>query len=348
MTASNFKPHFMNFTLGASPFRDIDEGCKVLADNFPEAILIPRFTRGLKSVLEGLPCVVLDSERRRLYFDISPEREAEVMQFYEKYEAGDTDYWAISPQESKGMYELLRVLKSRASKKLKLVIYSLPGPMTWGNMIFDKDGTPCLFNATLKDILIKHMEMKSAWAEKKIKQELPGVETAIQLGEPSLVLFTSAMGTGSREDIQGWFNAVFEKTQGLKGIHCCANADWTILMDASTSINVLHFDAYQFGEKFVLFADSVKKYLKRGGMVAWGIVPNSNDVLPTESVDSLEKKLSNIIEMMASKGIDKKLLAEKSFVSTCCDTSNMTQELAVKAYQMTRLLTERMRQKYPA
>ncbi len=345
MAANNFKPYFMNFTLGASPFRDMDVGCKVLADNFPEAILVPRFTRGLKSVLEGLPCVVTDSERRRLYFDVSPERESEIVQFYEKYEAQDYDYWAVSPQESKGMYELLQVLKSRASKELKLVIYSLPGPMTWGHMIVDKDGTPCLFNATLRDILIKHMAMKAAWAEKKIHQELPGIRTAIQLGEPSLVLFTSAVGTGSREDIQGWFSGVFEKTQGLKAIHCCANADWTILLDAN--IDVLHFDAYQFGEKFVLFADSVKKYLERGGMVAWGIVPNSNEVLPTENVDSLDKKLSNIIELMAGKGIDRKLLVEKSFVSTCCDTSNMTPEMAVKSYQMTRLLTERMRQEYP-
>jgi hypothetical protein len=61
--------------------------------------------------LEGIPCLVVDSEKRRLWFDISPQREKELLEFYERYEADDVDYFAISRDYAPGMYAMLERLK---------------------------------------------------------------------------------------------------------------------------------------------------------------------------------------------------------------------------------------------
>ena len=49
----------------------------------------------------------------------------------------------------------------------------------------------------------------------------------------------------------------------LVGIHCCGNTDWSMLMD-SGSIDIINFDAFEFQERFVLYADNLKSFLKRG------------------------------------------------------------------------------------
>ena len=343
--ATNYKPHFMNYTLSGTPFRDVERGCHVLSDNFPEAIMLPRFTKSMRPLLEGMPGLVIDAQNRRLFFDISPEKEGELIQFYDRYWAGDVDHWAISPQDSKGLFEMLDMLKAQPSRQPKLVLFSAAGPLTWGHLITDKDRTACLFNPTLRDIMIKQVAMKAAWIDRKIRQELPGVQTAFQVGEPSLVIFSSAVGTGSKQDIQDWLNEMLGSVEGFKGVHCCANADWTILMEAN--IDIIHFDAYQFGDKFALFSNSANSFMERGGMIAWGIVPNTDEGLAIESLDSLEQKLDGILSLLANEGVDRKLLTERSFVSTCCDTSNMSTDKAEDSYQMTRQLSERMKQKYP-
>lgn len=345
MNVTNFQPHFMAYTLCTAPFKDVARGCRVLAENFPEAVPMPRFAKGLKHLLGGMPCLLIDAERRRIFFDLSPGREDEIVQFYERYLAEDFDYWAISPQDSRGMFEMLDLLKARRSEQLKLVTCSVPGPLNFGYMVTDKEGTPCLFHDTLRDIMIKHLAMKAAWMERKIRRELPGIETAVEIGEPALSIFTSAVGTGNKKDLQRWLNEILVKAEGFRGFHCCANADWSIVLEAG--INYLHFDAYQFGDKLALFAEGVRRFLEGGGMIAWGIVPNTDAGLAAEGLDSLENRLEEALEGMVSRGVPWRLLAERSLVSTCCDTSNMTPGMAEKAFQMTGQLSARMRRNHP-
>jgi hypothetical protein len=187
--------------------------------------------------------------------------------------------------------------------------------------------------------------MKAAWMEARISQALPGVTTAVEMGEPALSIFTSAVGTGSRSDLQAWMNGVVEEADGIKGFHCCANADWSIVLELD--IDYLHFDAYQFGDKLSLYAGDIGRFLERGGMIGWGIVPNTDEAINTETPESLEEKYEPMLESMVRAGVDAPLLYERSFVSTCCDTSNMSPEMAEKAFQVTRQLSERMKRNHP-
>ncbi len=186
---------------------------------------------------------------------------------------------------------LLDRLKESRPADLKWVRFQTAGPLILGDTIKQMDGNPALHHETLRDILIKGSNIKARWLEKKIKDEIPGVEVIADLPETTLVNFTSAGGTGSREDMVDIINESFRGLTCLKWIHCCANIDWSILTDTET--DVINFDAYHHSEKVSLYHREINAFLERGGMIGWGIIPVNEEVISNETVDRLTERLQD-------------------------------------------------------
>jgi len=130
----------------------------------------------------------------------------------------------------------------------------------------------------------------------------------------------------------------------LTWIHCCANIDWSLLTESS--VDVINFDAYQYSDKIALYHKEFKSFLERGGMLAWGIVPVTNEVIVKESVQTLVGKLEKGIGLLVSKGIEEELLTSSSWLMPSCDTIMMTPELSDLAFNMTKEISYIMRSKY--
>jgi arginine utilization protein RocB len=96
-----------------------------------------------------------------------------------------------------------------------------------------------------------------------------------------------------------------DAVKGLKGIHCCGNTDWSVLL--STHLDILSFDAYGYLETLSLYPKDLKAFLERGGILAWGIVPTSEEVLKEEA-ESLVKRFKEGVEVLSKKGMDRTLL----------------------------------------
>jgi hypothetical protein len=339
-----FLPQFMATHLAAMPHRDAQKACRFILDHFPEAPCIPRLTKSTRMFLEGMPCLVVDSEKRRLWFDLTPQREGELLEFYERYEADDLNYFAISREWATGMYAMIKMLQEQRPRQLKLVHIQTPGPVTWGLSVTDDQGKPAFFNETMRDILVKTIIMKAKWQERKVKEMLPGIQTMVTFAEPSLVVHTSAVGSGPRDHIIEALNQVLMNVEGVTCIHCCANIDWTILMDTHTQ--AINFDAYEYSDKIALYPKELSKFLAKGGLLAWGIVPTANDKIIDESVDNLMHRLENDLQAFADQGIDIQSLIKSSIITPSCVTSNMSVELAERALTLTSELSQRMREKY--
>lgn len=338
------RPNLTATLMAYVPYRDIQKAIKVILDNFPEAPCLPVLTRSMRHMLEGIPCLVLDREKRRVILDPSPDREQELFEFYDKYEKQDLDYFATTPEKAPWFYALLERLKELRPPELKWVAFQTAGPVLLAEVIKQPDGNPSFHNETLRDMLTKASSMKSRWLEKKIKQELPGVEVIAGLPETTLVSFTSAGGSGTREDIINSINGGFEGLQCVTWIHCCANIDWTLLTDSN--VDVINFDAYQHSEKIALYSEEFEAFLRRGGMLAWGIVPVTDEIVAQESVQTLVEKLERGMGLLIKKGIDEELLVSSSWLMPCCDTVMMTPENSDRAFKMTREISEIMRHKY--
>lgn len=108
----------------------------------------------------------------------------------------------------------------------------------------------------------------------------------------------------------------------------------------------INFDAYQYSDKIVLYHQEFEAFLERGGMLAWGIVPVSNELIAKENVQTLVERLEQGISLLVSKGIDEELLASSSWLLPSCDTVMMKPELCDLALTMTKEISHIMRDKY--
>ena len=338
------QPKFTATNMAYVPYRDTEWAIRSVLDNFPEAPTLPALTRSMKHMLEGIPCLVFDREKRRVILDPSPDREAEIVEFYDRYEAADLDYFATTSNTAPWFFALLERLKQQASPELKWVGFQTAGPVLLADVIKQQDGNPSFHNETLRDILVKASSMKSRWLENRIKQDLPGVEVIAGLPETTLINFTSAGGGGTREAIIDAINRGFEGLTCLTWIHCCANIDWTLLTDSR--VDVINFDAYHYADKIALYHKEFKAFLERGGMLAWGIVPVTNELIGEESVQGLVERLERGIDLLARQGVDKEMIASSSWLMPCCDTVLMTPENSDLAFRMTREISEIMKTKY--
>lgn len=340
----SFRPRFMATHGPQMPKGDVEQTVRTIVKYFPEAPCLPSFYQSMRMFLDGMPCATINKERGKLIFDLSPEREGELLEFYERVLADDVDYFAISEKYMSTYSALLQFLKENRPPELKVVHFQMGGPVTFAMNSEDSAGMTAFHNETTRDIVVKLLAMKTKWVERLVRQTLPGVETLMEFGEPVLVVHTSAVGSGSEEDLIKAMDEVLEAVEGIRGIHCCANIDWPMLMRTKTAC--INFDSYEYADRVALYPDDLKRFLDRGGMLAWGCVPVSDERLAAETVDSLIERLEYGISLMVKRGIDEQLLAEASWVTPSCETIRMSPPMAERALAYTSEISRRMREKY--
>jgi hypothetical protein len=338
------KPYFTATMMASVPYRDMERAADIILTCFPEAPCLPVLTRSVRWLLEGIPCLVMDRERRSIYFDLSTKRENELLEFYDRYEAQDLDYFATTPDTAPFFHYMIKQIVKRRPEGLKWVAFHTAGPVLLGDTLRQADGTPAIYNETLRDVLIKGMNMKARWLEAWIRSDLPDIQIIADLPETTLVTFTSSGGSGSRENIVDAVNLSFAGLNCITWVHCCANIDWSLLLESN--VQVINFDAYQHAENVALYAKDIQTFLERGGMLGWGIVPVVKEDLERESLDSLIRRLEHGIVHFVNQGVDEGLLARNSWLLPSCETVLLTPEASDRALRMTRQISTAMKEKY--
>jgi methionine synthase II (cobalamin-independent) len=176
--------------------------------------------------------------------------------------------------------------------------------------------------------------------EKKFNDLFPGIPTILFFDEPALSSLGSAFSGLNREDVILALNQCFEAVKGLKGIHCCGNTDWTVLL--STELDILSFDACGYLENLSLYPKELRTFLERGGILAWGIVPTNEDALK-EDVRSLVKRFKEGLKTLSKEGIDRTLL-KRAIITPSCGTASLPIPLAERVCELTAELSKRLRE----
>jgi len=321
--------------------------------SFPQVPTVPWLSMSTRMYLEGMPCLNIDRERKVISFDLSPAREGELVEFYDRYLGGDLDYFATSPRYNAVLYRLAEILGEMQSPGVAFIHFQIPGPYTFGLQIKDESGAPCFYNNDMRDLVVKQLAMKVRWYKREIRRVFSGAPLLLQLGEPALVVYGSATGTGSWEEIQGALDEVTEAVgadEGMTSIHCCANFDWSLLM--RTKAQVIHFDAYHYGETMSLYGEALRRYLGRGGTIAWGIVPTTGGTTGRADVEDedpgkLIKRLEGYMESLVEKGIDRETLIRSSWISSSCETATLPEGLAERVFEFTSQVSRQMKGQDP-
>jgi hypothetical protein len=171
--------------------------------------------------------------------------------------------------------------------------------------------------------------------------------TIIMVDEPYLTSLGSAFFALDKDKVVRQLEEVFSGIKGLKGVHCCGNTDWSVLL--GTSLDVLSFDTYSFAESLTLYPKEVKRFIDRGGALAWGIVPNDDERLAKETPSSLLDRLEEAIAPFTrgSLGIPFKQLIGQGILTPCCGLgATATPEGADLALELLGALSQKVRSRW--
>lgn len=327
--------------IGSMPHIDPGEACSLVAKYLPEVPAWPQLPK--RAFLENMyvqfserfPGVVIEDER--IYVDRSQDLDEPLERLYASYLENDIDRFAIGADYAAGLHAFLDTPLSPLAVKGQVT-----GPISWGLTVTDQERRSVLYDDTLADAAARHLRFKAAWQEAKLKAICPN--TIIFVDEPYMTSFGSAFVSISREQVIGLLEEVFSGISGLKGIHCCGNTDWSVVL--STSLDILSFDAYDYGHTVALYPDEVKAFLERGGMLAWGIVPNEEKDLPGETAKSLVDRLDEQIGALDRKGVSYRLQTERCLVTPACSLASLSVEGTAFALELLVDVSRELRKRY--
>ena len=355
----SIKPEFLATGIGSVPFTDADYAVEFLVSKLPESPFWPQLPRlGLNEQMqaqysESLPCIKIDRENSRLYFDTTGDYTEPFTSFYETYisamdpdcGSGDCSAMAISSEFSKGIYAFEKYLKTRTGK-LPFVKIQTIGPCSFTLTVTDQDRKFIYYSDEFRDMIVKALSMKCRWQIQKFQ---PYAEKVICfLDEPALSAYGSSVYISvMREDMVSLLNEVIDaihQDNALAGIHCCGNTEWSILIDAGADI--VNFDAFEFGESIAMYPEAVSQFLNRGGILAWGIVPTSIAVRE-QTVESLAEHFEKLMDHLAAKcKVAKQIIVEQAIITPSCGTGILEPEDAEKVFELTSALSKVMKVKY--
>ncbi len=248
--------------------------------------------------------------------------------------------WKISPDYAAGLHGLVGAASPKAHLALK---GQVTGPISWGLTVTDEEKRPILYDDTLSDALAKHLRLKAAWQEAFLAR---GTRfQIITVDEPYMSAYGSAYVSLTREKVVSLLEEVFSGMTGsLKGLHCCGNTDWSVLL--GTSVDIINPDVFNYASSFNLYPEAIKEFLARDGIVAWGIVPNEEAPLKKETVASLRDRLEEVIAPLDRKGISFRQLLKRSLVTPSCGLAGLSLDGAAAALEMLAGLSKELRRKY--
>jgi methionine synthase II (cobalamin-independent) len=331
--------------IGSMPHHDPAKACALIGRFLKDIPAWPQLTK--KSFLEnmyaqyseGFPGVVIQDNR--ILVDRSRDTGKTLEELYLAYLENNADKFPIGRDYASGLYNFLDDHYPSAVA----VKGQITGPLTWGLTVPDEEGRAIIHDEMLGDAVPKLLRLKAAWQEKELSRI--SKKTIIFVDEPYMAAYGSSASAGvfsSPGKIVEMLNEVFEGISGLKGIHCCGNTDWSVLL--KTKLDILSFDTYNYVASLTLYPDAIKKFLGNGGAIAWGIVPSEEELLRQESVASLKDRLEEAMAPFTRNGLKMQTIVAQSLLTPSCGLAGMTEEAAERVLEMLAALSENMRGRY--
>jgi methionine synthase II (cobalamin-independent) len=324
--------------IGSFPFTDVDKAIDIIFETCPEIPFWPQLPKRAPyenmyiPFLEGVPCVVVDENEGTAFMDT--ENPEGIEEFYEHVQNGNLEASRISEKVAPGFYRFLERLKERSSE-VKFIKAQITGPFSMGLGLKDEHGKPVIYNYGYFDIIKRAIHMKAQWMIAAIKAQFPDKKVIIFFDEPYMVSFGSAYVSISREEAIGLFNDVLGGIPALRGIHCCGNTDWSVLLN--TDVDIINYDAFNYLYTVFYFEEDLRRFVSRGGRIAPGIVPSSEEVMNATSADMeriIEKFRSVMTEKVGPQGL------RDLIVTTSCGVGSLQPEEARKAMDLLRQMAK--------
>lgn len=345
-------PSFIATGIGSLPHTDPVEAVQMVKQFFPEMPHWPQLPSNNSS--EGLigqyiaPFVrlgLVDKEYGNSPFFVRQsnwlDRLTEFYDLYLRISEGDNEalnYFGFPPEHAKGFWAFIDELSNGGFPHAKFIKGQVTGPITLGLQLTDQYKRSSYYDEELRDIVVKAIALQADWQVKTLSRFSKPV--IIFIDEPGLYAYgQSTHITLNKQEIIDELNIIVDMIHsagGTAGIHVCASTDWGMLLESR--IDILNFDAFEYFTTLSLYPEPIQNFLKREGVLAWGIVPTSEKVLAYNS-DQLAQMLKGQIDTLVGKGIDRNALLTQSMITPSCGVGTLSIDTAKKVYRFTQELS---------
>jgi hypothetical protein len=332
--------------IGSTPGLDAAAAFEILA-KFPLGIptwpQLPK--RSFKESMtvqytEGFPGIVVDEKEKRIWIERDDRLLNDMASFYEAVLAADEKPFGITDAYAAGLHRFF-VNLAQGAKRFPLIKGQVVGPLTFGFGLSDNERRAVWFDEQYRDIVVKGIAMKALWQARRLC--VYADQVVIFLDEPIF----SALGTPAYIGVENEqvvaaldeIAATLHEVNALVGVHCCGNMEWSLL--AHAQIDIISFDAYSFGDKVALYSGDIGAFLKRGGRLAWGIVPtDTSEHIAQETGASLCAMVKELETLFVNKGISADLLKKQRLFTPSCGMGNLTGGEALRVLEMLQYVGE--------
>jgi hypothetical protein len=338
---SETKFNCMATMIGSVPYADADTGCARIENflqNIPAWPQLP-MRSNLENMYiqysEGFPGITIDGQK----ITVVPGFNFDQLlgQVFTDAVEGNSDKYGITREYAAGLY-----CAASHGWEHAFVKGQITGPISWGLCVTDKAGRGIIYDELLAEAVVKFLKLKVAWMEKFLSKAAR--QTLIFVDEPYLASLGSAFVSLSNEQVFSSIAEVLSGIQGLKGVHCCGGTDWPLLL--KLPIDVLSFDAYNYLDSLLCYRSEVVSFIKGGGSIAWGIVPNDADILVKETPSSLYDRFNAAIAQFAVDGLTVEEIAANSLITPTCGLASLTPGKADEALFLLKILSKKVGDRY--
>lgn len=327
MDTSVLRNQILATGVGSLPQADSQEAVREVVDIFGGHIpfwpQLPRrsfYENMYVQFTERFPGICLDEAGKSVRVDTRRDDYlTQLEECFHHIQASDVDYFGLSRPYAESLFILCDRLKN--SGRQEWIKAQIIGPLSLGLTILDEAKNPILYHPDLFEILAAFLSLKAAWLVRQIRLT-PQTKAVVFVDEPYLVAVGTSACSLPRETITAKINQVvraIHEQGAVAGLHCCGNTDWEMVLD--TDIDILNFDAYGYMDKLLIYEKAIAKFVKRGGLFALGIVPNTEEI-------SQAGLLERLCDTLRRNPV---LFTHGALITTSCGCSGLSPELTHRA-----------------
>ncbi len=340
--------------MGIMPHKDVDKALELVLDLdipfWPQLPHVSLYEDMYVQTSQNFPGIEIDFDKGRLAFHTTKFQES-LGDYFTKME--QMEIYALTPEYSIVFQKFL----SQNLQDYRAIRGQITGPVSFGFKVLDENLKPIIYNDEVKAILFDFIQKKVnvQYQELKAKNQ----NAFVWVDEPGLgYVFSGLSGYNDQQAKEDYYQFV-QGIEGPKGLHLCAEVNLPYLLELG--VEILSFDAFQIGFMPKEYTQSVAEFIKKGGIISWGIIPTAFKALETQTPEKLASLLTSYWEVISGNtDVSLDQIAEQALIAParCClveltieaaersKTSNIEEKIVEKAFSFLPELSQILKKRY--
>ena len=340
--------------MGIMPHKDVDKALDLALGLdipfWPQLPHVSLYEDMYVQTSQNFPGIEINFDKGRLTFRTAKFQES-LEDYFTKME--QTETYALTPEYSVVFQKFL----SKNLERYKAIRGQITGPVSFGFKVLDENLKPIIYNDEVKSMLFDFIRKKVNLQYQELKAK--NQNAFVWVDEPGLgYVFSGLSGYNDQQAKEDYYQFV-QGIEGPKGMHLCAEVNLPYLLELG--VEILSFDAFQIGFMPKEYTLSVADFIKKGGVISWGIVPTEFKTLEAQTPEKLASLLSGYWEVV-SENTDLSLdqIAEQALIAParCClveltieagersKTVNIEEKIVEKAFSFLPELSQILKKRY--